>query len=120
MSRIRVEEIPEFKGDAVILMAMDINGIRDVLSAVKAALLRAGEESVLRAGEMNLIIKVDGGRTYFSFLGDGVVHARILRAKACEIVEKLNAMIAFVGPCHEYVEIDAPVGALVLSKDEYL
>ena len=40
--------------------------------------------------------------------------------KLVEVAEKTDSLLKSAGPCHHYVDIDAPTATLVLSKDEYV
>ena len=119
MAAIRVELMPEFKGEDVVLVAVDGDG----LDAVRSALVEVGQR-----GGHPLSVEIAGRRMVFDTrpgearvdLGTPVPTWTFSRAKIDEIVDKLDAMRASPVPCHNTVDIDSPVETLFLSKDEYL
>jgi len=118
MSEIRVELAPDFKGESVVLLAMDGDGL-DVFSAVVAQLLQAGR-GVLQlehAGVTHVFNIEDGADFEFT---EKHVDWRFSSPKFTEVLEKLDAMKDSSGPCHHYVDISGPVETLVLSRDEYV
>lgn len=119
MSEIRVELATEFKGETVVLLAMD----RDGLDAFRSALARAGQKqqasSQLTHGGTIHEFAVEDGNAEVE-LQTGRVNWRFARSKLDEVIEKLDAMRAAPGPCHHYVDISSPAETLVLSRDEYV
>jgi hypothetical protein len=116
MSEIRVERAPEFKGETVILLAMDSDG----LDAFRSALARAGQQpsQLTHAGTIHEFAIEDGNAEVE--LQAGHVTWRFARSKLTEVIEKLDAMKEAAGPCHHYVDISSPAETLVLSRDEYV
>jgi hypothetical protein len=120
MSEIRVELAPEFKGETVVLLAMDGGGLAAFISAVAEAIQgRARTSSQLRhAGAIHLFAVEDGKADVE--LQKAHITWRFSPSKLAEVLEKLEAMKASPGPCHQYVDIASPAETLVLSRDEYV
>jgi hypothetical protein len=116
MSEICVELAPEFKGETVVLLTMDSDG----LDAFRSALAKAGQQpsQLIHAGTIHEFAIEDGNAEVE--LQAQHVTWRFTRSKLAEVIEKLDAMREAPGPCHHYVDISSPVGTLVLSRDEYV
>ena len=119
MSEIRVELAPEFKGETVVLLVMDSDG----LDAFRSALARAGQKQqgasqLTHAGTIHEFAIEDGNAEVE--LQAGRVNWRFTPSKLAEVIEKLDAMKEAPGPCHHYVDISSPAETLVLSRDEYV
>ena len=116
MSEIRVELAPEFKGETVVLLVMDSDG----LDAFRSALARAGQKpsQLTHAGTIHEFAIEDGNAEVE--LQAGQVNWRFAQSKLAEVIEKLDAMKEAPGPCHHYVDISSPAETLVLSRDEYV
>jgi hypothetical protein len=119
MNAIRIELATEFKGGTVVLLAMDREGLDKVRLALVQARTRVRQQSTLAYAGKTLTIFIEDGATTID-LQDGAVLWRLSMAKLNEIVEKLDTLRAWTGPCHDYVDIAAPADTLVLSKDEYI
>ena len=52
------------------------------------------------------------------FQNEGIIW-HLSRERMQEIVSKLESMRLASGPCHHYVDIEAPCDTLILSRDEY-
>jgi len=117
MSTIEIELIPEFKGERVMLLAMD----RDGLVAVRTALTEAqyGLASIAASGTVEMEFRSEPDQAAIDLDAMPAIW-RLSPKKIDEIVEKLDAMEVFPGPCHHYVDIATPAKTLVLAKDEYL
>ena len=116
MSEIRAELVPDFRGETVVLLAMDSDG----LDAFRSALARAAQQpsQLTHDGTIHEFAIEDGNAVVE--LQAGHVTWRFARSKLAEVVEKLDAMKAAPGPCHHYVYISSPAETLVLSRDEYV
>ena len=120
MSEIRVELAPEFRGETVVLLAMDEGGLDVFRSAVaKAVQTEQGSSSQLNHAGATHIFAIEDDKANVE-LEKGRATWRFSLSKLAEVVEKLDAMKASPGPCHHYVDIASPVGTLVLSRDEYV
>ena len=117
MNIIRVLLAPEFRGEDVVLLAMDGAGVTTFMTALSDAEPRGSSELghdgvthqfVLQAGAADIE------------LGEHRVVWRLDHAKAVEIVAHLTAMSSNDGPGHHYVDIATPTNTLVLSSDEYV
>lgn len=116
MSEIRAELTPGFKGETVVLLAMDSDG----LDAFRSALARAGAKpsQLTHSGTIHEFAIEDGDPAVE--LQAGHVKWRFAQSKLAEVIEKLDAMKETPGPCHHYVDISSPAETLVLSRDEYV
>lgn len=120
MSEIRVEIAPEFKGETVVLLAMDEDGLDAFRSAVATAVQKEqGSSSQLMHAASTHIFAIENGSADIE-LQKRHVTWRFSPAKLAEVLEKLDAMKASAGPCHHYVDISSPTETLVLSRDEYV
>lgn len=116
MSEIRVELAPEFKGETVVLLAMDASGLDAFISAVAQAIQKGSGAPYASATH---VFAIEDGRADVE-LQKGSTTWRFSPSKLAEVLEKLEAMKASPGPCHHYVDISSPVETLVLSRDEYV
>jgi hypothetical protein len=120
MSEIRVELAPEFKGETVVLLAMDGSGLDAFISAATEAFQKGpGASSQLKDTGANHVFVIEDGRADVE-LQKGSTTWRFSPSKLGEVLEKLEAMKASPGPCHHYVDISSPAETLVLSRDEYV
>lgn len=117
MAEIQMQMVSEFKGESVVLFAMDQAG----LVALRDALLLAhgGFFSTATADGVIVEIRQEPIEAQVELAPSHAV-LRVSEQKIKEIVEKLDAMYVTPFPCHQYVEIGAPERTLVLAKDEYL
>jgi hypothetical protein len=117
MTIIRVELAPEFRGEDVVLLAMDGAGVTTFISALRDAGQRGSAE--LEHGGLTHEFVIQAGAADIE-LGEDRVVWRLDHAKAVEIVEDLTAMSRNDVPGHDYVDIATPTETLVLSRDEYV
>ena len=114
---IRIGQAPEFKGEDVVLLAMDSAGVSTLLTALRDAEQR-GSSQLEHDGATYLFVIQPGAADVE--LGDNRVVWRVDHAKTAEIVEHLTALSSNDQPGHSYVEISRPSNTLVLSRDEYI
>jgi len=116
---IKIDLPAKFKGETVVLLAMDFDGV-DVFAS---ALARVAQDD---QGSVQLI---DSGTIHKFVAADGDAEVKLLpkcvtwyfsKEKTAEVTEKLNSMATTRLACHHYVDISRPVGTLVLSLDEYV
>jgi hypothetical protein len=120
MGEIRVELAPEFKGETVVLLAMDGGGLNAFTSAVAAAIQKKpGSSSQLSHAGATHVFAIEDGKADVE-LQKGCTTWCFSPSKLAEVLEKLDAMKASPGPCHHYVDISSPAKTLVLSRDEYV
>lgn len=120
MSKIRIQLASEFRGEAVVLLAMDQGGLNEFSSAVSEAIQgRLGYSSQLRHADGNHVFALKD-HTADIDLQPCCTTWRFSTSKLAEVLEKLNAMKSSPGPCHHYVDIASPTETLVLSRDEYV
>lgn len=117
MNVIRLELAPEFRGEDVVLLAMDGAGVDTFLTALIDA-ERRGASQLQHDGVSHQFVILAGGADIE--LGGNRVVWRLDHAKATEIVDALTAMSDDDRPGHNYVEICTPTHTLVLSRDEYV
>lgn len=118
MTIIQVELAAEFMfGDAVVLLAMDGDGVTAFASALKEA-HRQGTWR-LEHGGVNHEFFIESGQSDIDLDGTRVVW-RLDPAKAGELIEVLNVLEQRNAPSHQYVDISKPTETLVLSRDEYV
>jgi hypothetical protein len=117
MNVIRVELAPEFRGEDVVLLAMDGAGVNTFLTALIDAEHR-GVSQLEHDGVTHQFVILAGGADIE--LGGSRVVWRLDHAKAAEIVDCLTVMSNDDRPAHNYVEISTPTHTLVLSRDEYV
>ena len=117
MNIIRVELAPEFRGEDVVLLAMDGAGVTNFVTALSDAEQR-GSSQLEHDGVTHQFV-IQAGAADIE-LGDNRVVWRFDHAKAVEIVNELTAMGDDDRPGHNYVDIASPTKTLVLSRDEYV
>jgi hypothetical protein len=104
----------------VVLLAMDEGGLDVFRSAVSEAIQKEqGSSSQLMHGGATHIFAIEDGKADVE-LQKGHATWRFSPSKLAEVLEKLDAMKASLGPCHHYVDISSPAETLVLSCDEYV
>jgi hypothetical protein len=116
MNIIRVELAPEFRGEDVVLLAMDGAGVTTFVTALRDAEQR-GSSQLEHDGVTHQFVIQPGAADIE--LGTNRVVWRLDHAKAVEIVEDLTVMSNDDRPGHNYVDIYSPTKTLVLSRDEY-
>lgn len=114
---IHVEFAPDFRGEDVVLLAMDGAGVATLVTAFKEAAAQGA--SRLQHNEITHEFRVEAGAADIELDADRVVW-RLDPAKAAEIIEKLDVLRSSDRPGHHYVDISQPAETLVLSRDEYL
>ena len=117
MNIIRAELAPEFRGEDVVLLAMDGAGVTTFLTALSDAERR--ETSQLEHDGVTHEFVMQAGAADVE-LGENRVVWRLDHAKAAEMIEALTVMRDSDGPGHNYIDISAPTNTLVLSRDEYV
>lgn len=118
MTGIRVEAVSEFRGETVVLVAMDAAGLEELAAAMIRAARHESAQLSCNGIQHHIIVRPGGADVD---LGDAVVRWSLDRAKVVQIIEKLNALGAAGRPGHHYVDdFGSPAGTLVLSVDEYL
>ena len=117
MTKIQIELVSAFKGEPVVLVAMDRDGLDVVRESL--AFSQAGELPTVVVGAVTIGFSAEPSSSSID-IRPSKVTLQLAPRKIDEIIEKLDAMRASPAPCHHYVDIDAPTGTLVLAKDEYL
>jgi hypothetical protein len=117
MNTIRVLLAPEFRGEDVVLLAMDGAGVTTFITALRDAEPRGTSELEHDGVTHQFVIQAGAADIE---LGDDRVVWRLDHAKAAEIVGDLTMMSSHDGPGHNYVDIATPTKTLVLSRDEYV
>ncbi|WP_445680195.1 hypothetical protein [Radicibacter daui] len=119
-SIVRVEIASEFKGAAVVLLAMNANGLTAFMSAI-ANVIRPTDREALQVeiSGVSHVIAVKNDKADVE-LRPGKVTWCFSAAKLGEIFEKLETMKGAPGPCHHFVDITSPAETLILSRDEYV
>jgi len=117
MNIIRAELAPEFRGEDVVLLAMDGAGVTTFLTALRGAEQRGGSQ--LEHDGITHQFVIQAGAADIE-LGENRVVWLLDHAKAVEIVEDLTVMSNNDRPGHNYVDISTPTNTLVLSRDEYV
>jgi hypothetical protein len=117
MNIIRVELAPEFRGEDVVLLAMDGAGVTTFVTALSDAEQR-GSSQLDHDGVIHQFVMQEGAADIE--LGANRVVWRLDHAKAVEIVEDLTVMSSNDRPGHNYVDISSPTNTLVLSRNEYV
>jgi hypothetical protein len=117
MTIIRAEIAPDFRGEDVVLLAMDGAGVNAFAGALKEA-ARQGT-SQMQHGEVTheFVVQADAADIE---LDDVRVVWRLSPAKAVEMIEDLDELSSEERPGHYYVDISKPTETLVLSRDEYV
>jgi hypothetical protein len=118
MNAIRVKHVHDFKGEDVVLLAMDGAGLATFLAAVTLA-ERRGSGQLQRPRRVHDFV-IEDGAAHVELADDRVVW-RLDREIAGEIVEALTGMGSNARPCHHFVEdMASPAPTLVLSLDQYI
>jgi hypothetical protein len=117
MNIIRVLLAPEFRGEDVVLLAMDGAGVTTFMTALRDAEQRGSSELAHDGVIHRFVIQVGAAGIE---LGEDRVVWRLDHAKAAEILKGLTVMTSNDGPGHNYVDIATPTNTLVLSRDEYV
>ena len=107
---IRIELAPEFRGEDVVVLAMDGAGVTTFLTALRDAVHRGSSSQLEHDGVTHQFVMQTGAADIE--LGQNRVVWRLDHAKAVEIVEDR--------PGHNYVDISTPTNTLILSRDEYV
>jgi hypothetical protein len=117
MNIVRVGFVSEFRGQDVVLLAVDATGL-DTFAAVVNQAVQQGFSRLDHGGLIHRFLVQDGAADID--LRDDHVVWRLDHAKLIEIIDKLGAM-RNRGPGHHYVDdMFAPAETLVLSVDEYV
>jgi hypothetical protein len=118
MNAIRVKHVRDFKGEDVVLLAMDGAGLATFLAAVTQA-ERRGSGRLLRARRVHDFVIAAGAADIE--LADDRVLWRLDRAIAVEMIAALTGLGDNARPCHQFVEgMASPAPTLVLSLDQYI
>ncbi|SEE60878.1 hypothetical protein SAMN05519104_6717 [Rhizobiales bacterium GAS188] len=118
MTMIHAELTSEFKGETVVLVKTNIDGLNLFRSALLQVEFGSSGEPALIDGDQIHLVTVNESAAQVELSGKRVIW-RLPRRKVKELMEKVSAMIEAAGPCHHYVDIDAPAHTLVISRDEY-
>ena len=114
---IKMEFLQDFKEGPVVLVAMDAEGVSELLDA----LAKSNDVDTSRFNVGNgITLKIAlycKASVEFDALG---ITWEIPRDRVADITDKARALRAFDGPSHHYVDWDTPADTLVLSKDEYV
>lgn len=117
MSFIRVELADNFRGEDVVLLAMDGAGVHIFTDALKEA-EQQGFSRLEHLGRLHeFLIQPNAAEIE---IGNDRVVWRLDRGKVAEIIEDLVVMGDNDRPGHNYVDIVKPTDTLVLSRDEYV
>jgi hypothetical protein len=119
MAVIRVEYVPEFRGEDVVLLAADCAGFDAILAALKDV-RRYGSSRLQHRRRVHEFL-IEAGAADIELADDRVVW-RLDDAKAGEIIEKVKVLGTSNGESgHHYVDdMLSPAPTLVLSLNEYL
>ena len=118
MNAIRVKRVSEFKGEDVVLLAMDRAGLDTFLAALTQA-EQQGSSQLQRRGSVHDFV-IAAGAADIELDDDSVVW-RLDHTRAVEIIEKLKVMSSSGHPGHHYVDdMFSPAPTLVLSRDQYI
>jgi len=118
MNAIRVKRVSEFKGEDVVLLAMDRAGLDTFLAALTQA-EQQGSSQLQRRGRVHDFV-IAAGAADIELDDDSVVW-RLDHTRAVEIIEKLKVMSSSGHPGHHYVDdMFSPAPTLVLSRDQYI
>ncbi|OPX08346.1 hypothetical protein [Mycobacterium sp. AT1] len=119
MSTVRLKRLSDFKGDDVVLLAVDDGGLAALVAALMAA-LQTGTSRMQRRERSHEFVIVDDGITHIA-IDDACALWRLDRVKAREIIAKAKVLGVDGQSGHHYVdEISSPAPTLVLSLNEYL
>jgi hypothetical protein len=118
MNVIRVRRVREFKGEDVVLLAVDGAGLDTLLAALTQA-EQQGSSRLQRRGRVHDFV-IEAVAADIELDDDRVVW-RLDHTKAVEIIEKLTVLSCSGHPGHHYVDdMFSPAPTLVLSRDEYI
>jgi hypothetical protein len=118
MNAIGVKRVDEFKGDDVVLLAMDRAGLDAFLTALTEAEQHGSSRLQRRVRVHDFVIEAGAADIE---LDDGRVVWRLDHNKAVEIIEKLKVLSRGDHPGHHYVDdMFSPTSTLVLSRDQYI
>jgi hypothetical protein len=117
MNIIRVELADDFRGEDVVLLAMDGAGVKTFMDALKAA-EQQGFSRLEHDGRTHEFCIQPGAAEIE--MGDDRVVWLLDHAKAMEIIDDLTVIGDNNQPGHNYVDIAKPTNTLVLSRDEYV
>ena len=118
MNAIRVKRVSEFKGEDVVLLAMDHAGLDTFLAALTQA-EQQGSSQLQHRGRVHDFV-IEAGTADIELDDDRVVW-RLDHTRAVEIIEKLKVLSSSGHPGHHYVDdMFSPAPTLVLSRDEYI
>jgi hypothetical protein len=119
MSTVRLKRLSDFKGDDVVLLAVDDGGLAAFVAALMAA-LQTGTSRMQRRERSHEFVTVDDGTTHIA-IDDACALWRLDRVKARKIIAKAKVLGVDGQSGHHYVdEISSPATTLVLSLNEYL
>lgn len=119
VTKIRVELAREFKGESVVLLAMDSSGVTALRKLLEAAGNKGRATAALNDEAVSLVALVRDGPNTIGLHETEIVWC-LPAKKLSEVIQKIRAMEATSGPCHHYLDLSSPAGILVLSKEEYL
>jgi hypothetical protein len=118
VNAIRVKRVSDFKGEDVVLLAMDHAGLDSFLVALTQA-EQQGSSQLQRRGRVHDFV-IEAGTADIELDDDRVVW-RLDHTRAVEIIEKLQVLSSSGHPCHHYVDdMFSPAPALLLSRDEHI
>ncbi len=114
----RIKRVSEFKGEDVVLLAMDRAGLDSFLAALTQA-EQQGSSRLQRRGRVHDFV-IEAGAADIELDDDRVVW-RLDHTRAVEIIEKLKVLNSSGHPGHHYVDdMFSPAPTLVLSRDQYI
>lgn len=118
MNAIRIKRVSEFKGEDVVLLAMDRAGLDTFLAALTQA-EQQGSSHLQRRGRVHDFV-IEAGAADIELDDDRVVWG-LDHTRAVEIIEKLKVLSSSGHPGHHYVDdMFSPAPTLVLSRDQYI
>ncbi|ORA35422.1 hypothetical protein BST20_17650 [Mycobacterium branderi] len=118
MNAIRIKHVPDFKGEDVVLLAVDDAGLDTFLAALIQA-QQHGSSRLQRRGRVHEFV-IEAGAADIE-LSDDRVRWRLDHTKAAEIIEKLKVSSNSEHPGHHYVDdMLSPAPTLVLSHNQYI
>lgn len=118
MSKLSISRRDDFKGDGVLLVAVDIAGLDHLQNALRRAVTAGvGGRELLQAETVLEVSVVDAGHTVQLHANRTVW--RMSSEKLDEIADKLMSLRESPRGGHHYVVIDGPVQTLFLSVNEY-
>jgi hypothetical protein len=118
VNAIRVKHVRDFKGEDVVLLAMDGDGLQTFLAALTQA-ERHGSGRLQRRKRVHDFV-IEAGAADIDLADERVVW-RQDRAMAGQIIEALTGLGRSGRPRHQFVEdMASPAPTLVLSLDQYI